>query len=137
MENYLSVLSRSKAFDVGWNNLLSLLTVIPQMAREPLIECIIASYPEPTYSVDLYCVRAYQLKSIWFKMGSGSITFSLKKNGAFIPGLTDLVATTSIQNAVATAGNNFQIGDNLTLVVTVSSSAVDFAATVETEYASL
>ena len=97
-------------------------------------------YPFPavrTYSVDLYCVRAYQLLSIWFRMASGSITFTLRKNGAAIAGLTGLVATTTIQNAVATAGNNFQIGDILTLEVTVSSNAVDFAATVETEYASL
>ena len=54
MEHFLSVLRMSKAFDVGWENLLSLLTVIPQVAREPLIESVVTSYQEPAYSVQLF-----------------------------------------------------------------------------------
>lgn len=54
MEQFLSALKSGKAFSVGWNNLLSLLKTVPQGAREVLIDCIVTSYSEPAYSLELY-----------------------------------------------------------------------------------
>jgi ATP-dependent DNA helicase RecQ len=54
MERYLYTLKQSKLFENGWGNLVSLLEIIPQTLREPLIECVITIYPEISYSIELY-----------------------------------------------------------------------------------
>ena len=54
MERYLFALKESKSFGNGWDNLVSLLEIIPQTFRESLIECVMKSYPEISFSIELY-----------------------------------------------------------------------------------
>lgn len=54
MEFYLSALRASQSFGQGWGNLLCLFKMVPLVPRETLLKCVIMSYSELNYSIELY-----------------------------------------------------------------------------------
>jgi hypothetical protein len=62
-------------------------------------------------------------------VGSGSIITSIQINGTNVTGLTGLSTTTTTQNAVATANNQVNIGDRVTLVLSGGTLASNYEFT--------
>lgn len=77
---------------------------------------------DTTYILILSSKITRTITGLSIKLGTGSLTASFKINGTSITGLNALSVTTSLQNFTGTALNTMAVSDQLTLVVSSSST---------------
>ncbi len=63
------------------------------------------------------------------QVSAGGITLSIQKNGEDIPGLSGIEVTTTPQSITATSGNEVEVGDRITLVLSGNAGAANLEFT--------
>ncbi len=83
-----------------------------------------------TIAIDSKAWFAYTINGVrGLDLSAGTITVAIQINGTPVTGLSALSATTTAQDATATAANTVAIGDRVTVVLTSNASAADIEFT--------
>jgi len=83
-----------------------------------------------TIAIDSKAWFAYTINGVrGLDLSAGTITVAIQINGTPVTGLDALSATTTAQDATATAANTVAIGDRVTVVLTSNASAADIEFT--------
>jgi hypothetical protein len=100
-----------------------------------LVESIKGMIEAPTdkiFILDQSAAYAYDIDTLIAKTVSGTLSVAVQINGTPVTGINTLAVSSVEATGTATALNNVAIGDTVTLVVTSSSSPVDFSFTMKT-----
>jgi hypothetical protein len=95
---------------------------------EGLIEsplAVILSPEDRSYPIEQYAQYEYDIKEARFQTSAGSLVATVTINGTEVEGLDNVTVSGARENATATSANSVSVGDQVTLVVSGTSSAAD------------
>lgn len=84
------------------------------------------------YTLDLRAWDAYTITNVTARVGSGSITATLKINGTPITGLTGLAIGTAKADFLGTSGNLVSVGGEVTLEIVNATNAFNLDLSINT-----